>query len=56
MSGPQPTEKSAPVKWEGVSFINKIEYSSDQVVYALRSRCMLVVQINICHLLVDKVE
>ena len=29
VSGPQPTEKSAPVKWEGVSFINNIEYSSD---------------------------
>ena len=29
MSGPQPTAKSAPVKWEGVSFINNIEYSND---------------------------
>ena len=30
--------------------------SKVQVVYALRSRCMLVVQINICHLLLDAVE
>ena len=29
VSGPQPTAKSAPVKWEGVSFINNIEYSND---------------------------
>ena len=28
-SGPQPTAKSALLKWEGVSFINNIEYSSD---------------------------
>ena len=29
VSGPQPAAKSAPVKWEGVSFINNIEYSND---------------------------
>ena len=29
VSGPQPTAKSATVKWEGVSFINNIEYSND---------------------------
>ena len=29
VSGPQPTAKSAPVKWEGVSFINNIEYCND---------------------------
>ena len=29
VSGPQPTAKSAPVKWKGVSFINDIEYSND---------------------------
>ena len=29
VSGPQSTAKSAPVKWEGVSFINNIEYSND---------------------------
>ena len=29
VSGPQPTAKSAPVKWEGISFINNIEYNND---------------------------
>ena len=29
VSGPQLTAKSAPVKWEGASFINNIEYSND---------------------------
>ena len=27
VSGPQPAAKSTPVKWEGVSFINNIEYT-----------------------------
>ena len=31
VSGPQPTAMSAPVKWEGVSFINNIEYSNDGI-------------------------
>ena len=29
VSGPQSTAKSASVKWEGISFINNIEYSND---------------------------
>ena len=29
VSGPQPTAKSTTVKWEGISFINNIEYSND---------------------------
>ena len=41
VSGSQPTAKSAPVKWEGVSFINNIEYSNDgmQVWRAYRIGC-----------------
>jgi len=31
VSGLQPTAKSPPVKWEGVSFINNIEYSNDSM-------------------------
>lgn len=29
VSGPQPTAKSTPVKWEGVSFINNIAYTNE---------------------------
>lgn len=29
VSGPQPTSKSTPVKWEGVSFINNIAYTNE---------------------------
>ena len=29
VSGPQPAEKSTPVKWEGVSFINNIAYTKE---------------------------
>ena len=31
VSGPQPTLKSTPVKWEGVSFINNCAYTNEGV-------------------------
>lgn len=31
VSGPQPTTKSTPVKWEGVSFINNIAYTNESL-------------------------
>ena len=31
VSGPQPTLKSTPVKWEGVSFINNSAYTNEGV-------------------------